>query len=252
MVLTMNTINSLSNNIVKEVCFLHTSKGRKSLQRFIVEGTRAIETFIAHGYEPIYLFTVDEPENEDQVNYPIYCVTESVMDKMSMAVTPSGVLAVFSTASLTDVSKLSSGLVLVNIQDPGNMGTLIRSCAAFGHKTVVIIEGCDPYNPKAIQATAGTFPLVSLFTLSWQQLCTAKKDLALVALTLNGKNSFTECNAQKSLFVIGNEANGLPKEYYKDFDKTVTIKTSPDVESLNAAVAGSIALALTNSQNIEL
>lgn len=234
----MDIITSLQNEAIKDIVKLHTSAGRKKQKRFMVEGKRAIDTFITCGYQPLELYCT-----EDHTFKGATVVSETVMKKISTATTPSGVIAVFSLPDNPPASKLSAGIVLADITDPGNMGTLIRSCAAFGYSSVVIVEGCDPFSPKVIQATAGTLPLVNIFRWRWEELVKNKNDKILCALVVKDGKSFKTVDHQKSLFVIGNEAHGIKKEWLKNCDTFVTLEMPGKTESLNAAVAGSIILA---------
>ena len=103
------------------------------------------------------------------------------------------------------------------------MGTLIRSAAAFGHTSVVIIDGCDPFSPKVIQATAGTLPLVNLFIWSWQELQHYKFKLKLIGLVVKDGKTPQELNFNDVLFVIGNEAHGIPEEWVKECNELLTL-----------------------------
>lgn len=242
----MKNITSTQNTLIKELVKLHSTKGRKAAKKFFVEGKRVVSTFIKNGYTPLSLFITKEHSNyftqlDEQI---ITEVTKPVMQKISAAKTASGVLCVFAIPKNPHASELSSGLVLANISDPGNMGTLIRSCAAFGYKTVVIVDGCDPFCPKTLQASAGTIPLVNLFILSWQELIKNKKGLLLAALIVKNGKELKNLKNQKVLFVVGNEAHGIKPEWVKECEHTITLPISPQVESLNAAIAGTVSLAL--------
>lgn len=240
----MEIISSVQNERIKAIAKLKTSKGRKEAGQFVVEGQRAVQSFIDNNYTPLILFVTEKQKNLTfSISCEIFQVTEPVLAKMSSATTPSGVLAVFALPPAPDIKTITAGIVLAEINDPGNMGTLIRSAAAFGRKSVVVIGGCDPFSPKVIQATAGTFPLISLFQCSWQELINNKKDLPLVGLALNGTQLDQTTNLQNSLLVVGNEAHGINPTWLKQCDQIVTLPMTDGVESLNAAVAGSIAMA---------
>ncbi len=247
----MKIIESIHNKFIHEVAKLHLTKERKKQERFVVEGLRAVTSFVENGYKSLdcyiteYMLKEIQADSSNPLNQiELTLVTFDVMAKVSNAVHPSGVLAVFAQSKNPDSSLLSSGLVLANVTDPGNMGTLIRSAAAFGYKTVVVVEGCDPFSPKAIQASAGALPLINLFEWSWKELLENKKHLPLCALTLDQNAlSVTQANADAALFVVGNEANGLCEEWAADCDLFITIPMTGKTESLNAAVAGSIVLA---------
>jgi len=248
----MKIIESLSNEAVKEVVRLHLSKGRAELGAFFVEGKRACITFIKNGYKPLSAFVTQEHVSslQEYVSEDIIAeVSDAVIKKMSASITPSGILCVFALPKNPDLRSLSSGLVLADITDPGNMGTLIRSCAAFGYNSVIVIGGCDPFSPKALQASAGTLPLISLFEWTWEELTMHKGKLTLAALVVNNGIPLKNLPAQDILFVVGNEAHGLPEKWVNECDHKVTLEMSAQVESLNAGIAGTLALALFKHQS---
>lgn len=241
----MVTITSVNHEAIKRIVRMHTTAGRKKENLFLVEGFVFIESFKKNGYHLVALYSTESAYKK----YPITTghvqfVSDLVMSKISQATTPSGYIAIFQKPSTFNFSKLSSGLVLAQISDPGNMGTLIRSAAAFGYKTVVVVEGCDVFSYKVIQSTAGTLPLVNLIICSWSELRNNTKKLQLVALVTEGGKNPSDYNSQTTLFVVGNEAHGLPVEWVQSCDELCTLPMQASVESLNAAVAGSLVLAL--------
>jgi len=203
---------------------------------------------------------------------PVTYVTEQVLAKMSPAVTPSGILAVFPYPPSPQPKDLrGNGVVLAQISDPGNMGTLIRSASAFGVKNVVSVGGVDTWSPKVVQSTAGTIAHVRIFNWTWEQLHKAAAQLraSTCALVVSGGDSpskvlsatsvgsaaagegSVEASAEGSaddktlLLVVGNEAHGIPEDWVRECDHRITIPMQHDmVESLNAAVAGSLAMYL--------
>ncbi len=243
----MKTIKSRQNPEIKSVVQLHQKKYRIFQRQFIAEGFRVIKTFIESGHEPIVLYTADNMVDHAMELVPenlITIVTKEIMQKISTASTPSGLLAVFYLPTQPSPDKLGPGLVLAHIADPGNMGTLIRSCAAMNYKTVVCIKGTDPWNPKVIQASAGTIGMVNIFQLNWDELIQYKENIQLCALVVSGGNRPNEIDLTNSLLVIGSEAHGIPQEWLDQCEQKMTIPMPGKTESLNAAVAGSIALYL--------
>lgn len=241
----IKTITSLTNPAVKKVVTLHTSKGRAQHQEYIVEGIRSLEIFVQAQIFPVELYCLESMVGQAQTLFKKTVVTvvpEHVLEKMSASHSPAGLLAVFSISESPKPEKLTSGIVLANLQDPGNVGTLIRSAVAFGYKSAIIIGGCDPYSPKVVQATAGTLAHIQMFNWTWQQLLQHKNKLTLCALVVDSNKAAQATPAATTLFVVGNEAHGLPEKWVTECDVTLTIPLSPQAESLNAAVAGSIAL----------
>jgi RNA methyltransferase, TrmH family len=240
----MKTIISLQNLIIKAVSALHTSKGRHEQGCFIAQGQRVITTFLAQNYHLEHLFVTEKMLAIAEQLVPagaITMVNTNVMNKISTVSTPSGMVAMFRMPVSRKIP-LTPGLVLANITDPGNMGTLIRTAAAMGFKTVITIEGCDPWSPKVVQASAGTLAYVSLVSCPWQELVTQKGTLSLCALAVDQGEAPEHLTLHNTLLVIGNEAHGLPQDWINQCEQRMTIPMPGNTESLNAAVAGSIAL----------
>jgi TrmH family RNA methyltransferase len=239
-------ITSRTNDQVKYVVNLHQAKYRAIHKQFIAEGDRAITTLVQAGSIPLALYTCQEtsPVHELAPADTLYKVTPEVMRKMSTVSSPSGLLALFTIPD--QPSTLHHGIVLAQISDPGNMGTLIRSATAFGAQSVVVVEGCDPWSPKVVQASAGTITSVAIHSMAWPELVATKGSLNLCALVVKDGKNPQDVHWQQTLIVVGNEAHGLPNEWIIDSDTSVTLPMRETTESLNAAVAGSIALFLAH------
>ena len=247
----MKTITSRTNEEIKLVARLHQAKYREQYKQFIAEGKRVCSTLIEAGYQPHAMYVTEDMLTtarsfvDEQL---LVLVSDHVMEKISAATTPSGILGVFPIPQPPAPEKLSSGLVMVQIADPGNMGTLIRSAATMNAQSVVIIEGADPFSPKVIQATAGAIGYTTIFQLTWEQLITYKKDLTLCALVSAGGKNPQDVALKNALLVVGSEAHGIPHAWIEDCDERITLSMPGKTESLNAAVAGSIALYLAAVQ----
>lgn len=215
---------------------LHEPKTRKPTGLCIVEGIRAVSTFLSSPHTLHQLYVTSSATNS--IARPYQVISDYDMKTISAAKTPSGILAVFKIHPTTQ--PVQAGIVCARLQDPGNVGTLIRSCAAFGKKTAVLVESVDPWSPKVIQASAGTIAHVDIHELSWHELIQAQHP-SLYALVTHGGTQPTRAHAS-GLFVVGNEANGIPPEWIKDCDEKITLSMPGNAESLNAAIAGSIAL----------
>lgn len=250
------TISTHNNPLIKQIMRLHDARWRTEQQQFIAEGTRTITTLLEAGTELATLvITPDQSSTATNMIFTnmvsqtkIVLVSTSVMAKISSSKTPSGIVAVFHIPPAPSATNLGSGIVLAALQDPGNVGTLIRTAAAMNKKTVVLVESVDPWSPKVVQASAGTLGLVTLFVLSFQQLVQYKKNIPLCALVAQGGMSATSDALKDALLVIGNEAHGIPEQWLAQCERTVTLAMPGNVESLNAAVAGSIALYLATLQ----
>ena len=236
-------IESTDNSLVKEISKLKDKKNRNINQLFIAEGERVIKTFLEAGFEPQYYFCL---ETEEILWSKAIITTQKVIKKLSSLTTPCGHLAVFRIPSVNN-QPIDNGIVAAQINDPGNLGTLLRSTAAFGCKTAILVESCDPWSPKVVQSSAGALTKLNLVILSWADLINncRQQNIKLVGLVVHSGKSVDNLiydQVKKYLLVIGNEANGIPKPWLKNCDELVTIPMKNDIESLNAAVAGSIAL----------
>lgn len=243
----MKIISSVHNDEIKAITKLSTSKGRKAQNRFKAEGLRACATLIESHCSLIQIYCIAsclvEVKQLCNENF-ITLVEKSVLHKISSVTSPSGIVAVFELPKLPSPEKISPGLVLYECTDPGNMGTLLRTCAAMGRRTVVLIEGTDPWGPKVVQSSAGTIGSLDIFQWSWPMLLAYKKNLRICALVVSGGQKPDEINFSDMLITVGNEAHGIPAHAIDQSDLLVTLEMPGKTESLNAAIAGSIALYL--------
>src|SRR5579872_7216307 len=234
----MKEIKSRSNPEIKRIALLHTKKQRDALQLFLGEGYRVCKTLIGNGAQLETLYVSEKMVPNARALAPeskITVVHEGVVDKLTSATTPSGMIGVFHIPKPQDT--LTPGLVLAKLSDPGNVGTLIRTAVAMNIRTVVCVETVDPYSPKVVQASAGTIGAVAIMQLSWEQLMKRKHTLQLCALIVSGGKKPSEIQEKNILLVIGSEAHGLPNEWFHACDTTMTIEMPGNAESLNAAVA---------------
>lgn len=239
----IKSITSTQNETVKYLCSLHHAKYRKKEDRFIVQTERAISTLMSK-MQPLQFFMTQEVYDKQTVTQDISritLVTPQIMQKISTLEQPAGMVALFDIPH-TKTTTLNKGIVLANVSNPGNMGTLIRSAAAMNCSTVIIVEGTDPWDPKVVQATAGALALVDILQLSWNELLAVKKNLKLCALVVKDGQSPDTLKRNDILIVIGNEATGIPASWLATCELTCTLPMPGNTESLNAAVAGSIAL----------
>lgn len=242
---TIRRIISVDNPEIKTVTELHSPKGRTAHKRFIAQGLRTCATIIESGLKPVQLYTTEDQLSDAQAIAPdalICLINNRILEKISTTSTPSGIVGVFDIPQQLTTKSITAGIVLARISDPGNMGTLIRSAVAMGIKTAVVVEGTDPWSPKVIQATAGTITSLRIFELPWKALVENKRALTLCALVVHDGEKPSSALAKNTLLVVGNEAHGIPEEWVRDCEKKMTIPMPGNAESLNAAVAGAIAM----------
>src|SRR5437762_5731269 len=245
----IKTITSPTNPLIQRAIKLHSSKYRTHYKEFIAEGLRVITTLIQAQHIPNTLFVTEDVITQAQQLVSekyIIIIPEAMMKKISTAETSSGMVALFPMPAQPDVAQLSAGIALVGMQNPGNAGTLVRTAVAMNKKTAIFVNGVDPWNPKVVQASAGAVGLINIFQLTWGELVAHKKAISLCALVVsNGKQPNTKI-LHNALIVVGNEGQGLSKKQVEQCDETITLTMPGSFESLNAAVAGSIALYISS------
>lgn len=254
-------ITSTHNPIIKDVCELKIKKHRGLREEFIVEGVRSTEEAVASGWEIIMAFVdfdaVDSERFQNVVHQlealsaPVYEVPPEVMRRLTDTETPAGLLTVIKRKEhfLEDWNEATEGTILIvdEVRDPGNVGTIIRTADAAGISSVVLLSGCaDVFAPKTVRATMGSIfhlPVVvdveKDYLVAWAQ----EHGWQLVVSALEGaENLYTTSLAAKKLVVMGNEANGVSEEICAAADKKIFIPMQGKAESLNVAMATGIIL----------
>jgi TrmH family RNA methyltransferase len=239
---------------------LAAKKGRLEAGAFLVEGDRAIRQILAtHPDEIIEILNVEEPLPV-YGNYPVRVVTESQFRSICHTRTPQGTMAVVHLPADIYAGSLprETGrkiLLMEDIQDPGNVGTLIRTAAAFGFSGVILTETCaDPFSPKCVQASAGAILSVWLRrTAHYLELTKVikKNGYPLMAAELNGTDGPSVLSRQdRLLLALGNEAAGLSRALLDAADYRLKIPTIQEkAESLNVAACGAILMYLSSDKN---
>lgn len=219
-----------------------------------MEGPRCVREAFAADLEIEELFATSEALHamSEATSAPGVRVTEvsdDVLHSMSDAITPQGIVAVARTPQqrLQDVLPADLVLVLTGLRDPGNAGTLVRSALAAGAGVVVFAEeSVDPYSPKVVRSSAGSLFGINVVeeatSLSWADTLEGY-GTTLIAAEAEGSESLYGAPLEPPVgFVVGNEAWGLPDTVRRRIHRTVSIPMPGPVESLNAAVAGSMLL----------
>ena len=256
-------ISSTKNDQVKNVIELKKkAKARDEQGLFVVEGVRMVSELPKERTARLYVSEsfVKNPENEKFLKeYPRYEeVSDSVFEHMSDTQTPQGVLALIRQYEygIDDLLKAEGPahlMILESLQDPGNLGTILRAGEGAGITGLIMSrDTVDIYNPKVIRSTMGSVFRVPFFYTD-DILKTAeelkKRGIQLFAAHLNGKNNYDQEDYTGNIgFLIGNEGNGLTDELSEMADTWVKIPMAGKVESLNAAIAASILMFETARQ----
>ncbi|WP_069997323.1 TrmH family RNA methyltransferase [Cellulosilyticum sp. I15G10I2] len=249
-----NSVSSMQNPIIKSILQLQKKKTvRRKENLFIVEGIRSIQEIPAN-YQVRYLITTPElalPKTPALEEKKCLVVTEEVYKAISDTTTPQGAMAVVEmpVTKLTDQNfdKRGMYLLLENIQDPGNLGTIIRTAHAFGVKAIFITKGSvDLYSPKVVRATMGSlFHLPIYIDYEAEDYITHLKQakIPLYVTALEEAQPIYDIRFEKKMtIVIGNEGNGVSETVKQMADYKMMIPMPGGSESLNASIAASICI----------
>jgi len=250
-------ITSTDNQIYKNITKLKLKKNRDKLGKYIIEGPNLIKEALYNGAdielivysEGIELeFELESVETETTV----IKMASGIFEKLSDTKTPQGVLAVVKKKNYSEeeffqsrAAGASNIIVLDRLQDPGNLGTIIRTADAAGYMGAMILKGTgDIYSPKVARAAAGSlFRLPVVFVDTPEQAISLLKKYkkTTICTSLKSHQYYYQCSMEKSIaLIIGNEGNGVCEEFIISSDIKVKIPMEGSIESLNVAVSAGI------------
>ncbi|MBY0754887.1 RNA methyltransferase [Clostridium sardiniense] len=246
-------IESKDNAIYKETKKLKDRRNRNKQKKYLIEGFRLVEEALKAGANIETIFCFDELESKiteliEKYNYSgkIFKLNRSLFLEICGTENPQGILAV---VLMDSNDKLLNGefyLLCDKVQDPGNLGTIIRTAHAAGIDGIILTKGTvDIYNDKTIRSTMGSMFYIPIIQDDDFSIINDLKErgFSLVATSLEGKNDFfDEDLTGKIVITVGNEGNGVSDEIYNISDKKVKIPMPGGAESLNVGVATSIIL----------
>lgn len=250
----MEIIKSRDNKVLKHYKKLKIKKFRHENKEFMIEGLRFVEDAFASGAELRYCL-VSESLEGDRINkllkdmscrdVKIYRVEESLIDDMCDTKTPQGIVAIVKNRSfdIDRIIKKSSFIVITDrVQDPGNLGTIIRTSSAANADAVILSEGCvDHHSPKVLRSTMGSvfhLPVVNVENINDTIEELKKNGFSIFVSSLEGSTPYYEQDfSGKTALVIGNEANGVDHSIINQADRLIKIPMPGKTESLNAGIA---------------
>ena len=269
----MQRISSKDNSLIKHIKRLKEKKYRDEYGEFIVEGLKLINEAIQENADIRQIVVCDGCDNSEMIESHLkyemarldfIYVPQNIFKMISDVENPQGVLAVIGKIKTNRDDNKEAGqtsktlktssidlnediiLALDDIQDPGNLGTILRTADSVGLKQILVSKGtADAYNPKVVRSTMGAIFRVNVIecdnlkeTLKELQ----SKDYKVMTTSLKAKKSIYEVDYKKKIIVIGNEANGVSKEILNLADEKVIIPMLGKTESLNASVATGVIL----------
>ena len=236
-------ITSIENSHIKEYIKLKQKKYRDRENKFIIEGEHLVREAFKYGLiEELILEVGTEFKLDVETTYYL---TPELMKKISSVESPQPVMALCKKkiGKLDNYKKI---LLLDNIQDPGNLGTIIRSAVAFNIDTIVLgKESVDLYNPKVVRATEGMLFHINIIRDDLESVITKLKEEKITIYSTSVSNGYDvkEINKKDTFaLIVGNEGSGVRKEIENLADVNLYIKMNMNTESLNVAVATSILL----------
>lgn len=229
----ISKIESRQNQKIKDLIKLSNPKFSKEQKLFKVEGFHALEMAKDSGVLQC-VFTTKEIEG---LNIPQFLISKEIMESVSCAKSPQGVICVCSYIKEKQINS-NKVLLLDNVSDPGNLGTLLRTALAFGYNDVILNNGCSQYNEKVLQSTQGAIFKLNIVSYNKKLL----EGYEVIATEIKGSVDISTIKAiSKHILVLGNEAHGVSKEILELANKRVRIDIN-NIDSLNVAIAGAIAM----------
>jgi TrmH family RNA methyltransferase len=239
----------LSKTIVKYIQSLAHKKLRDEEGIFIAEGPKVVEELLVSKVFPgkmicgLPQWMDDHTVLLNSVQADKHVITETELERISHLQAPNRVVAVFGKKE-DKITSLANRITLMldEIQDPGNMGTIIRTADWFGLDNIICSKDCaDHYNPKVVQASMGSIARVNIIHADLEDFIRKNKSLKIFAATLDGQNVSTY-SIPEGIILIGNESKGVKPQLLDHVEARIKIPGSGRAESLNAAVACGIIL----------
>lgn len=244
----MKFIDNPNDKTVKFLNSLNHKKYRDKYSKFFDEGEKNILTSLKSDYKIEQLFVTEDYKNKNNLDIyktdDIFILSDNLFKKVSDTVTSQGIIAIYSYKKKS-LSELKDFFVVVldEVQDPGNVGTIIRSSHAFGVNSIIYTKGTvDIFSPKVVRSSMGSIYSMGVYYLeNIEEL--KKVGYKIFSTSLDTYKTIDNLTFDsKSAIVLGNESRGISREIMKKSDELFKISMVGDIDSLNVSVAGSIIL----------
>lgn len=244
-------ITSTENSKVAEVVKLADKKYRKITSRYIIEGARLVADAIKNGADIVSVYVAESVAcNYEYADQTV--VSDKVFAKMSNTVSSQGILAVANKPTAERALNKGNCLVLDALQDPGNVGTLMRTAVACGFTDIYAVNCVDLYSPKVLRSAMSAHFCLNLHEFNnLSDVFQILDSFEIIACDMNGDSTFERRYDKKLALVLGNEGNGLSDYSKTNADAVVSLPMANDFESLNVAVAGSVIMYQIFSQSLK-
>ncbi len=233
--------SSKQNTLIKKIASLKDKKYRKEYNLYISEGIKTVNEAISFNMPIEYIVVTSSKKQEiTQNSYNTIEVTDEVFAFISQEVTPQGALVVIRIEEKTIKPPTKNAVILDGIQDPGNLGTIIRSALAFGFLDIYLVNSVDAYSIKTVRSSMSAIYKVNLYKGSLEEVLNVLQGYEIIVADMKGDSLKAYEPKNKYAICVGNEGNGISKELLLKADKVVSIPMGEYSESLNVAVALSI------------
>lgn len=251
----MQVISSKENEVIKNIRKLKEKKYRDIENSYVIEGIKLIKEAIAENANIRQIIMCEDYTDNVELDkdtlfeiakYNLIYVTRNIINLITDVKTPQGIIAVIEKNNNIEQIDYSQDIIVAldGVQDPGNLGTILRTADSANLKQIILSKNCaDPYNPKVVRSTMGGIFRINIIEVedlenSLKQM--KKNNFKVMVTSLDTEKSVYDVDYSKKVVVIGNEANGVSKEVQDMADEKVIIPMLGKTESLNASVAAGI------------
>ena len=253
----MQVITSKDNEFVKHVKKLKDKKARDISGEFLVEGIKLVDEAIKENAKIKKIILCEETSTSTEMSktltyeiakYDCIYVSKKVYESITDVINPQGIMAIIEKENNENLIRYDEDIIVMldDIQDPGNLGTILRTVDSIGLKQIIVSSGtADVYNPKVVRSTMGAIFRVNVIMCDDLISCIKeckKHKFKLMTTSLSGSELIYDVDYNKKIIVIGNEANGVSEKIHEMSDERVKIPMLGNTESLNASVATGIVL----------
>ena len=242
-------ITSRNNALIKRIRSLKDKKWRDIEGVYVAEGIKSVKEAYSAGCDIEVAVGTEKALAQAEIGgMRIECVSEDVFKSISGEVSPQGLLCVIKKPVRNLLPPSGKCVFLDGVQDPSNVGAILRTAAAAGFNDIYAADSADPFNPKSVRASMGGIFKVNIYEGTREDLLRAV-NLPIIVADMDGENAFSASVPEKFCLAIGNEANGISDLVEKSAYKKISIPMQNSMESLNAAVSAGILMYLIGLLN---
>lgn len=253
----MQTITSKDNELIKHIRKLKDKKYRDESNEYVVEGVKLVEEAVKENAKIKQIIVCEDTTRTYEIpthimleiaKYECISVSDKIFNIITQVTNPQGIMAIIEKKAQNAKIDYTQDIIVVldDVQDPGNLGTILRTVDSIGLNQIIVSKGtADAFNSKVVRSTMGAIFRIKIIEV--ENLAQAIKEMRkhhfkLMVTSLQTKNSIYDIDFNKKIIVIGNEANGVSKEIQDMADEKAKIPMLGRTESLNASVAAGVVM----------